>query len=105
MSDEERQSAILLHLSSIPSGHGIGALGLHARRFADFLADAGQRIWQVLPLNPTDAATGNSPYSSPSAFASNPLLISPGRMVHDGVLSRNDVPPPPPFRGGWITPP
>jgi 4-alpha-glucanotransferase len=70
----ERSSGILLHISSLPSYGGIGDLGPAAYAFADFLAAAEQRYWQVLPLNPT--GYGNSPYGAISAFAGNPLLIS-----------------------------
>src|SRR5690606_21555282 len=58
---------------------------------ADLLAEAGQRYWQILPLNPTEIGSGNSPYSSHSAFAGNPLLISPGRLVEDGLLDKKDI--------------
>jgi len=97
-----RESGILLHITSLPSDHGIGALGFHARRFADFLAAAGQRIWQVLPLNPTDTALGNSPYSSSSAFACNPLLVSLERMVQEGSLSPEDLGDVPRFPAGRV---
>ena len=70
----ERSSGLLLHVSSLPSYGGIGDLGPAAYAFADFLAAAGQRLWQVLPLGPT--GYGNSPYAALSAFAGNPLLIS-----------------------------
>jgi len=70
----ERSSGVLLHISSLPSYGGIGDLGPAAYQFADFLAAAKQRYWQVLPLNPT--GYGNSPYGAISAFAGNPLLIS-----------------------------
>ncbi|MGA8159646.1 MAG: 4-alpha-glucanotransferase, partial [Acidobacteriaceae bacterium] len=70
----ERSSGLLLHITSVPSMGGIGDLGPAAYAFADFLAAAKQRIWQVLPLNPT--GYGNSPYASLSAFAGNPLLLS-----------------------------
>jgi 4-alpha-glucanotransferase len=86
-----RRSGVLLHLTSLPSPYGIGDLGPGAYRFADFLADAGQSIWQILPLNPTSPASGNSPYSSLSAFAGNPLLISPERLVQDGFLAPAEV--------------
>ena len=69
-----RSSGILLHISSLPSYGGIGDLGPAAYHFADFLAEAKQRYWQVLPLNPT--GYGNSPYGAISAFAGNPLLVS-----------------------------
>ena len=70
----ERSSGLLLHISSLPSYGGIGDMGPAAYAFADFLAAAGQRLWQVLPLGPT--GYGNSPYAALSAFAGNPLLIS-----------------------------
>jgi 4-alpha-glucanotransferase len=68
-----RKSGILLHPTSLP-GHGVGDLGAPARAFLDFLARAGQRLWQVLPLGPT--GYGDSPYQVLSAFAGNPLLVS-----------------------------
>ncbi len=70
----ERSSGLLLHISSLPSYGGIGDMGPAALQFADFLAQAKQRFWQVLPLNPV--GYGNSPYGALSAFAGNPLLIS-----------------------------
>jgi 4-alpha-glucanotransferase len=90
----ERCSGILLHITSLPSPHPVGDLGPAAFEFADFLASAKQRVWQVLPLNPTDGAHGNSPYSSVSAFAGNALLISPERLVEDGLLRADDLPSP-----------
>src|ERR1700720_662851 len=74
-----RASGILLHPTSLPSRGGIGDFGPAAYGFADFLASARQGLWQVLPLGPP--ATGNSPYSSTSAFAGNPLLISLERLA------------------------
>jgi len=97
-----RESGILLHITSLPSDHGIGGLGFRARSFADFLAEAGQRIWQVLPLNPTNTALGNSPYSSTSAFACNPLMVSPERMMHDGLLDPDDLRDRPAFAPGRV---
>lgn len=70
-----RKSGILLHPSSLPSAFGVGDFGQAAYTFLDRLAEATQTLWQILPLVPTDA--GGSPYSSASAFAGNPLLISP----------------------------
>jgi 4-alpha-glucanotransferase len=87
----ERRSGILLHMSSLPSPFGIGDLGPWAYRFADFLSLSRQTYWQVLPFNPTDSAMGNSPYSSPSAFAGNKLFISPQGMVELGFLSQEDL--------------
>src|SRR5690242_11434689 len=68
-----RSSGILLHPTSLPGAHGIGDIGPQARKFVDFLADAGQTVWQVLPLNPT--GYGESPYQCYSAIAGNPLLL------------------------------
>ncbi len=88
-----RGSGILLHITSLPSAYGIGDFGPAAYRFVDFLAQTNQSFWQVLPLNPTDAALGNSPYSSPSAFALNPLFISPELLVQQGYLQKTDIYP------------
>jgi len=88
---KRRGSGILLHITSLPSPFGIGDLGPWAYRFADFLFKTGQSFWQVLPLNPTDPIHGNSPYSSLSAFAGNPLLISPESLASEGFLSRSDL--------------
>ena len=87
----QRGSGILLHISSLPSPYGIGDLGPWAYRFADFLAESRQTYWQILPLNPTSAALGNSPYDSCSAFAGNPLLISPELLVQDELLFRDEL--------------
>ncbi|MBN1354354.1 MAG: 4-alpha-glucanotransferase [Candidatus Omnitrophica bacterium] len=87
----ERKSGILLHITSLPSPYGIGDLGPWAFRFADFLAEGRQHFWQVLPLNPTNRACGNSPYSSTSVFAANTYLISPEFLVTDGFLSEKDI--------------
>src|SRR3990172_7791095 len=88
---KRRGSGILLHVTSLPSNYGIGDLGPWAYRFVDFLSESKQSFWQILPLNPTDLAFGNSPYSSPSAFAGNPLLISPESLVADGLLLNSDI--------------
>jgi len=82
-----RSSGILLHPTSLPSPYGIGDLGPAAFRFVDFLAAAGQRLWQVLPLNPTEGGSAHSPYHSTSAFAGNPLLISPEILAREGLLT------------------
>jgi 4-alpha-glucanotransferase len=79
-----RAAGILLHPTSLPSRGGIGDFGPAAYRFADFLASARQSLWQVLPLGPV--GYGNSPYSSTSAFAGNPLLISLERLVDHGWM-------------------
>lgn len=85
----KRRSGILLHPTSLPGPGGIGSLGREARRFVDFLHDAGQSIWQVLPLGHT--AWGNSPYMCYSAFAGNPLLIDLRRLEEEGDLKRGDL--------------
>jgi 4-alpha-glucanotransferase len=90
-----RSSGILLHITSLPGRFGIGDLGPTAFEFADFLRDAGQKIWQVLPLNPT--GYGDSPYQCFSAFAGNPLLLSLERLVDQGVLKSSDLAGVPPF--------
>ncbi|MCE5283409.1 MAG: 4-alpha-glucanotransferase, partial [Deltaproteobacteria bacterium] len=97
-----RRSGILLPLFSLPSGFGIGDLGSEAYRFADFLAAAGQGIWQVLPLHPTDPIHGHAPYSSASAFAGNPLLVSPERLLREGLLHESDLDDRPSFPAGRV---
>lgn len=84
-----RASGVLLHPTSLPGRFGVGDLGPTADVFIDFLAGSGQRWWQVLPVGPT--GYGNSPYQSLSSFAGNPLLISPERLVDDGLLSARDL--------------
>ncbi len=84
-----RSSGILLHITSLPGQFGIGDLGPCAREFADFLAVAGQKLWQVLPLNPTGYA--DSPYQCFSAFAGNPLLLSLERLRDQGLLKASDL--------------
>jgi 4-alpha-glucanotransferase len=79
-----RQSGLLLHPTSLPGGHGVGDFGAEAHKFIQFLADAGQTLWQMLPLGPT--GYGDSPYQCFSAFAGNPLLISLDKLVEEGWL-------------------
>ncbi len=86
-----RESGILLHITSLPSRYGIGDLGKGSFDMADLLSATGQGLWQILPLNPTDRATGNSPYSSPSAFAMNPSLISPDTLYEKCLLCKGDL--------------
>ena len=86
-----RGSGVLLHVSSLPSRYGVGDFGGGAHHFVDFLCKAGQRYWQVLPLNPSSAFCGNSPYCCYSAFAGNPLFIAPDLLVRDGFLHDSDV--------------
>lgn len=79
-----RASGILMHPTSLPGPFGIGDLGEYAFSFVDFLAATGQKLWQVMPLGPT--GYGDSPYACLSAFAGNPLLISPRKLVEEGFL-------------------
>jgi 4-alpha-glucanotransferase len=79
-----RASGILLHVTSLPSPHGIGGFGPEAIRWIDLIAEAGQTWWQILPIGPPDK--GNSPYTPLSTFACNPLLISPESLIADGLL-------------------
>ena len=84
----KRCSGILMPISSLPGGYGIGSLGKPARDFVDFLAGAGQTIWQILPVGPTGFA--DSPYQSCSAFAGNPYFIDLDLLAADGLLTQKD---------------
>lgn len=84
-----RASGVLLHPTALPGPHGIGALGAEARAFIDFLAAAGQSVWQTLPLGPT--GLGDSPYNALSAFAGNPLLIDLPTLAAWGDLDPADL--------------
>ncbi len=96
----KRASGVLLHITSLPGSFGVGDFGGWARRFRDFLEESGQAYWQILPLNPIDGAHGNTPYSSISAFAGNPLLISPEGLVKDGLLKTEELEPVSVFSAG-----
>jgi 4-alpha-glucanotransferase len=92
MSDQprnQRASGILLHPTSLPNSYPIGDLGPGAHAFADFLNLSGQRWWQMLPIGPGGA--DHSPYASPSAFGGNPLLVSPDRLMEQGLLGLEDI--------------
>ncbi|MCH5325380.1 MAG: 4-alpha-glucanotransferase [Eubacterium sp.] len=78
-----------MHITSLPSNEGIGSLGKPSYDFIDWLKTAGQKYWQVLPINPT--GYGDSPYQSPSAFAGNPLLIDLWELAGMGLLGREDI--------------
>jgi len=80
-----RESGILMPVSSLPGPYGIGCFGKEAFKFVDFLADAGQKIWQILPLSPT--GYGDSPYQSCSAFAGNPYFIDLDALKEEGLLT------------------
>jgi len=85
----ERKSGVLLHITSLPGRWGMGELGPEARKFGEFLAESAQKLWQILPANPI--GYGFSPYSSSSAFAGNPLLISFDELIEEGLLSRRHL--------------
>ena len=80
----QRNSGVLLHITSLPGAHGSGDLGQEAYHFVDWLATAGQRLWQILPLSPV--GPGDSPYHSASTFAGNPLLVDLNDLVRCGWL-------------------
>ncbi len=85
----KRASGIILPVFSLPSPYGVGTLGKAARDFVDFLADARQSWWQVLPVGPT--SYGDSPYQSPSAFAGNPYFVDLDLLVADGLLTQAEI--------------
>jgi len=85
----QRASGILLHPTSLPGPDGIGDLGPQAFAWMDFLAKAGCKLWQVLPLGPT--GYGDSPYQCFSAFAGNPYLVSAALLMDQGLLKRKDL--------------
>lgn len=98
--DGERVGGVLLHPTSLPGPFGIGDLGPSASRWVGWLARSGCHLWQVLPLGPT--GYGDSPYQSFSAFAGNPLLISPEGLAADGLLDPSDLDAYPGFAGGRV---
>jgi 4-alpha-glucanotransferase len=89
-----------MHPTSLPGPYGVGDIGPEAYRFVNFLFSAGQKLWQVLPLNPTGYA--DSPFQALSASAGNPLLISLDRLIESGVLTGNDIQSPPLFPQGTV---
>ena len=84
-----RKSGILMHVTSLPSPYGIGSMGKCAYEFVDFLSEAGQSYWQVLPLNPT--GYGDSPYQSFSSFAGNHYLIDLDMLIQENLLKQEEV--------------
>lgn len=84
--EHKRSAGILLHITSLPSPFGIGDMGPEAKAFAGFLYRSKQHFWQLLPINPTEAAQANSPYSALSSKAGNPLLISPEMLAKEKLL-------------------
>lgn len=91
----KRASGVLLHPTSLPGPFGIGELNDQAYKFVDFLAETGQKLWQVLPLGPT--GYGDSPYQCFSAFAGNPLLISLEHLIRENALTQEDLADAPEF--------
>ena len=85
----KRASGILMPISALPSPYGIGTLGKQAREFVDFLTDARQSYWQMLPVGPT--SYGDSPYQSPSTFAGNPYFIDLDLLCEDGLLKQDEI--------------
>ena len=85
----DRSSGILMPISSLPSPYGIGTFGKAAYRFADFLHEAGQKYWQLLPLGPT--SYGDSPYQAFSTFAGNPYFIDLDTLIADDLLTQKEV--------------
>ncbi len=95
MNLNERRAGVVLHLTALPGPHGSGDLGEDAHRFVHWLAGAGQRLWQVLPVGP--AGPGDSPYQSPSAFAGHPLLVALPPLAQAGWLDAAALAEPPAF--------
>ncbi len=91
-----RRAGLLLHPTSLPSGYGIGDIGPAAYQFVDFLAASGHSVWQILPLCPV--GDDASPYASSSAFAGNPLMISPEWLADEGWLTEEEMLPPSPSK-------
>lgn len=85
----KRKSGVLMAVSSLPCRYGIGSVGAPAFRFIDFLKECKQRVWQVLPLNPT--AYGDSPYQSPCSFAGNHYFIDLDVLKKEGLLDEDDI--------------
>ena len=86
---QTRSSGVVLHITSLPGPHGVGDLGTEAHRFVDWLADAGQSVWQLLPINPV--GPGHSPYQCPSAFAGSGLMVALQPLVQRGWLPASSL--------------
>ena len=84
-----RKSGILMHISSLPGPYGIGTMGKSAYQFVDFLSNAGQAYWQILPLTPT--GYGDSPYQAFSTFAGNHYLIDLQLLMDEGLLEKEEA--------------
>lgn len=90
----KREAGVLMPISALPSAYGIGCFSEEAYRFVDLLAEAGQRVWQILPLCPT--GFGDSPYQSPCSFGGNPYFISLDALLSEGLLREDELP-----KGEW----
>ena len=86
---KERQAGVVLHPTSLPGAGPVGSLGRSAREFVDWMVRAGLRVWQILPLNPTDR--GGSPYSSFSALSGNPLLVDLEELAREALLTDEEL--------------
>ena len=84
-----RSSGILMHITSLPGPYGVGTMGKEAFAFVDFLKEAGQSMWQILPLTPT--GYGDSPYQSCSTFAGNHYLIDLDLLIEQGLLKEDGI--------------
>ena len=84
-----RSSGVLMHITSLPGSYGVGTMGKQAYAFVDFLKEAGQSYWQILPLSPT--GYGDSPYQSCSAYAGNHYLIDLDALVEEGLLTKQEL--------------
>ena len=98
--NRQRSAGVILHPTCLPSRFGIGDFGPTAAAYVEWLAGAGVRWWQILPLHPP--GPGESPYSAISTFAGNELLISPDLLVEDGLLEDSDVAEVPAFPNEWV---
>ncbi len=85
---DKRAAGILMPITSLPSEYGIGCFSKSAYEFVDWLKEAGQSYWQILPLGPT--SYGDSPYQSFSTFAGNPYFISLEALMEEGVLTKEE---------------
>ena len=84
-----RSSGILMHITSLPGPYGVGTMGKQAFAFVDFLKEAGQKFWQILPLTPT--GFGDSPYQSCSTYAGNHYLIDLDALAEEGLLKKEEI--------------
>ncbi|MBQ9448881.1 MAG: 4-alpha-glucanotransferase [Acholeplasmatales bacterium] len=85
-----RKAGVLLHISSLPTDFGVGSMGKDAYKFVDFLAEGGNKVWQILPVGPT--SYGDSPYQALSAFAFSPYFIDLDMLVEEGLLMPEELP-------------